>query len=172
MPLQLVKDAERRLWVIRQIPTEPQPKTQPSQSSTTLPVPREGDGVLYQEVTGECMWASPYSVYVHRCEGSCSSADCPDHLMLFRQYVSRKAAGKARAILEGVGLDSSTIDACFSTHPLNDEEIVQAGLVRWINGQGSPHKQPPTWEVLISAMEYAGIAQQHIKELKGNLHFL
>ena len=86
--------------------------------------------------------------------------------------MSRKAAGKTRVILEGVGLDSSTIYACFGAHPLNDEEIVQAGLVRWRNGQGSPHKQPPTWEVLISAMEYAGIAQQHIKELKGNLHFL
>ena len=172
MPLQLVKDAERRLWVIKQIPTEPQPKPLPPQSSTTPPVPREGDSALCQEVTGECMWSSSPSVYIHKCEGSCSSADCPDHLMLFRQYVSRKAAGKARAILEGVGLDSSTIDACFSAHPLNDEEIVQVGLVRWRNGQGSPHKQPPTWEVLISAMEYAGMAQQHIKELKGNLHFL
>ena len=103
---------------------------------------------------------------------SYSSADCPDHLMIFRRYVSRNAAGKARAILEGVGLDSSAIDACFSAHPLNDEEILQAGLVRWRNGQGSPHKQPPTWEVLISAMKYAGIAQQHIKELKENLSFL
>ena len=100
------------------------------------------------------------------------SADCPDHLMLFRRYVSRNAAGKARAVLEGVGLDTSTIEACFSAHPLNDEEIVQAGLVRWRDGQGSPHKQPPTWEVLISAMKYAGIALQHINELKGNLHFL
>ena len=93
--------------------------------------------------------------------------DYPDHLMLFRIYVSRNAAGKARAVLEGVGLDTSTIDACFSAHPLNDEETVQAGLVRWRDGQGN--KQPPTWEVLISAMEYARIAQQHIKELKGKL---
>ena len=95
------------------------------------------------------------------------SADCPDHLMLFRRYVSRNAAGKARAVLEGVGLDTSAIDACFSAHPLNDEEVVQAGLVRWRDGQGN--KQPPTWEVLISAMEYARIAQQHIKELKEKL---
>ena len=93
--------------------------------------------------------------------------DYPDHLMLFRIYVSRNAAGKARAVLEGVGLDTSTTNACFSAHPLNDEETVQAGLVRWRDGQGN--KQPPTWEVLISAMEYARIAQQHIKELKGKL---
>ena len=94
------------------------------------------------------------------------SVDCPDHLMLFRSYVSRNAAVEARAVLEGVGLDTSTIDACFSAHSLN-EEVVQAGLVRWRNGQGV--KQPPTWEILISAMEYARIAQQHIKELKEKL---
>ncbi len=97
-------------------------------------------------------------------------SDCPDHIMLFRRCVSMKAAGKARAVLEGVGLETSTIDACFSAHPLNDEEIVQAGLVRWRDGQGN--KQPPTWEVLISAMEYAGVAQQHVKELKGKLALL
>ena len=100
-------------------------------------------------------------------KGLALSADCPDHLMLFRTYVSRNIAGKARAVLEGVGLETSTIDACFSAHPLNDEEVVQAGLVRWRGGQGN--KQPPTWEVLISAMEYAGVAQQHVKELKGKL---
>ena len=83
-------------------------------------------------------------------KGLALSADCPDHIKLFRRYVSRKAAGKARAVLEGVGLETSTIDACFSAHPLNDEEIVQAGLVKWRDGQGN--KQPPTWEVLISAM--------------------
>ncbi len=95
------------------------------------------------------------------------STDCPDHLILLRRYVSRKAAGKARAVLEGVGLETSTIDACFSAHSLNDEEVVQAGLVKWRDGQGN--KQPPTWEVLISAMEYAGVAQKHVKELKERL---
>ena len=103
-------------------------------------------------------------------KGLALSADCPDHLMLFRRDVSRKAAGKARAVLEGVGLETSTIDACFSAHPLNDEEIVQVGLVKWRDGRGN--KQPPTWEVLISAMEYAGMAQQHVKELKRSLRFL
>ena len=70
--------------------------------------------------------------------------------------------------LEGVGFLTETIDACFSSHPRNEEGAVQAGLTRWSGGQG---RQPPTWEVLISAMEYAKIAQQHIpsKELHPSL---
>ena len=95
------------------------------------------------------------------------SADRPDHLILFRKYVSRKAATKGRAVLEGVGLVTETIDACFSSHPLDEEGAVQTGLTRWSGGQG---RQPPTWEVLISAMEYAKIAQQHIEDLKKELH--
>ena len=83
--------------------------------------------------------------------------------MLFRKHVSRKAAGKARAVLEGVGLDTATIDACFSAHPQNDEEAVQAGLTKWVGGKGY---QPPTWSVLIEAMEYAEIAQQNVAALK------
>ena len=57
--------------------------------------------------------------------------------------MSRKAANKGRAILEGVGLDTEAIEACFSSHPLNEEEAVQAGLTKWSAGQS--HK-PPTWE--------------------------
>ena len=91
-----------------------------------------------------------------------------DHIMLFREHVSRKAAGKARAVLEGVGLDEATIDACFTDNS-SVEEVMQAGLVKWRDGQGASHKQPPTWEWLISAMEYARIAQQHIEELKEKL---
>ena len=91
------------------------------------------------------------------------SADHPDHLILFRKYVSRKAAGKGRAVLEGVGLDSETIEACFKSHPETEEEAVQAGLVKWCGGQG---KKPPTWQMLFAAMEYAQIAQQHVHELK------
>ena len=94
--------------------------------------------------------------------------DRPDHIMLFREHVSRKAAGKARSVLEGVGFDEATIEACFSDHR-NVEEVVQAGLVKWSEGQGDPLKQPPTWEVLISAMGYARIAQPHIKELREKL---
>ena len=89
------------------------------------------------------------------------SADHPDHLILFRTYVSRKAVGKGRAVLEGVGLDSETIGACFSS--VNEEEAVQAGLVKWCDGRGN---KLPTWRVLFAAMEYALIAQQHVDELK------
>ena len=92
------------------------------------------------------------------------SADRSDHLILFRKYVSRQAAMKGRAILEGVGLDSCTIKACFST--ATEEDAVQDGLIRWKDGQGT---QPPTWQVLLDAMEYAHIAQQHIEDLKKKL---
>ena len=68
------------------------------------------------------------------------SADHPDHLILFRTYVSRQAATKGRAVLEGVGLDSDTIKACFSN--ASEEEAVQDGLIKWKDGQG---RQPPTW---------------------------
>ena len=91
------------------------------------------------------------------------STDHPDHLILFRKYVSRKAACKGRAVLEGVGLDSETIAACFNSHPLNEEEAVQAGLIEWCGGQS---KKPPTWQVLFAAMEYAQIAKQHVNDLK------
>ena len=92
------------------------------------------------------------------------SADRPDHLILFRKYVSRQAAKKGRAVLEGVGLDSGTIEACFSK--ANEEDAVQDGLIKWKDGQGS---QPPTWCVLLDAMEYAQVAQQHIEDLKKRL---
>ena len=94
------------------------------------------------------------------------SAGHTDHLKLFRIHVSRKAARKAKAVLEGLGLDQNTIDACETAHPLNDEEIVQDGLTRWCGGKGT---QPPTWNVLIDAMDYAEIAQQDIEELKQKL---
>ena len=93
------------------------------------------------------------------------SADRPDYLTLFRKYVSRNSAGKGRAVLEGVELYAGTIEACFRSNPLDDEEAVQAGLIRWKDGQGLP----PTWSVLFEAMDYAGIAQQHIQSLKEEL---
>ena len=120
--------------------------------------------MLSQNVSGELV----NSVTCEECAVKCCvfSADHPDHLILFRTYVSRKAATKGRAVLEGVGLLTETIDACFSSHPLDEEGAVQAGLTRWSSGEG---RQPPTWEVLISAMEYANIAQQHIEGLKKKL---
>ena len=86
--------------------------------------------------------------------------------ILFRTYVSRNAAGKARAVLEGVGLDTPTIAACFGAHLFNDEETVQDGLIKWLEGKG---RQPPTWKVLFDAMDYAGIAQQHVAGLRKEL---
>ena len=97
------------------------------------------------------------------------STDRPDHLKLFRTCVSRNAASKGRAVLEGVGLFAETIEACFNSHPLNEEEAVQAGLTKWSGGQGL---QPPTWEVLIEAMEYAQIAEKHETALKEKLGLL
>ena len=99
-------------------------------------------------------------------EGLALSADRPDHLKLFRRHVSRHAYGKGRAVLEGVGLISRTIEECFHSNPLDEERAVQEGLIRWCGGQGT---QPPTWNVLIMAMEYARIAQQHIQNLKESL---
>ena len=94
------------------------------------------------------------------------STDRSDQLILFRTCVSRNAASRGRAVLEGVGLSAQTIEACINSHPLNEEEAVQAGLTQWSGGQG---RQPPTLELLIEAMEYAKIAQQHIKDLKEKL---
>ena len=58
-----MKEAERRIWVIRERPPEPQPKPLAPQPSPSPSVPREGDGALCEEVmTGECMWSPPPSV--------------------------------------------------------------------------------------------------------------
>ena len=85
--------------------------------------------------------------------------------MLLRAFVSRNAAGKGRAILEGVGLSSEVRDMCYTDHPLNEEEAVQSGLIKWRDGNGGT----PTWTVLLSAMEYAEIGVQHIRKLKEEL---
>ena len=94
------------------------------------------------------------------------STDRPDHLILFRTFVSRKAAGNERPVLEGVGLDAGEITELINRHPHNQQEAVQEGLVKWRDGRGL---QPPTWGVLLEAMVYAEIAQQHVKGLKEKL---
>ena len=98
------------------------------------------------------------------------SADHPDYRILFRMYVSRRAAGKGRgretrgrAVLEGMRLGASTIEACFRRNPRDVEEAVQEGLDEWCGGKGF---QPPTWGALIKAMEYAEFALQGIEGLK------
>ena len=119
--------------------------------------------MLSQKVSGELV----SSVTCEECAVKCCafSADHPD-LKLFRQYVSRKAATKGRAVLEGVGLLTETIGVCFTSHPLDEEGAVQAGLTRWSGGQG---RQPPTWQVLLEAMTFAQIAQEHVQGLKKTL---
>ena len=126
-----------------------------------------GQAQLMQTVTGECSNSSP--VRNVKVKGLTLSADHPNHVMLFRIYVSRKASDKARAVLEGLGLDSSVIAACFQANPQNDEETVQEGLTRWKDGQGI---KPPTWGVLIKAMEYAQVEQQSVQSLEKELVLL
>ena len=85
--------------------------------------------------------------------------------MLFRSFVSRQAAGKGRAVLEGVGLLSEVIDMCYVDHPHSEEEAVQAGLIKWRNGGGDQ----PTWRVLMDAIVYAQIGSQHLRTLEEEL---
>ena len=74
--------------------------------------------------------------------------------------MSRKAPGKARALLEGLGLDAPQIEGCFSKYPLDEVEAVQDGLQGWVG------EKDPTWRELLEAMEYAKIGVQHCNELK------
>ena len=85
--------------------------------------------------------------------------------MVLRMFVSRNAAGKGRAILEGVGLPGEIRDMCYTNNPSNEEEAIQAGLMKWKDGRGSS----ATWMVLLEAMKYAGISVQHITRLKEEL---
>ena len=86
--------------------------------------------------------------------------------MLLRKHVSRNASRKGSAVLEGLWLDTPVIDKCHGDNPLNEEAAVQAGIIEWIGGKGC---QPPTWEVLLEAMDFAQIAQQHIHSLRKDL---
>ena len=81
--------------------------------------------------------------------------------MMLRKFVSRVAAGKGRAILEGLGLPARVREMCFVNNPSNVEDAIQCGLLQWKNGQG----YSPTWEVLQRAMAYAEVAVQDIKKL-------
>ena len=93
------------------------------------------------------------------------SAERPNYLILLRTFVSRRAVGKGRAVLVGVGLDSETIEECFANHSLNEEEAVQTGLIKWSSGHGSGS----TWRALLAAMEYATFAHAHVQHLKNAL---
>lgn len=131
----------------------------------TVTADRRNEATLIQRVYGKfgCHYTLVRNVSMKIC---IVSADHPDYLMLFREHVSRRAAGKGRAVLEGVGLDAEVIEACFQGHPLNEEETVQAGLNKWSAGQG---RQPPTWKVLLGTMDYANIARWRIDRLNMDL---
>ena len=125
-------------------------------------LPQSNDSILSQKVYGELvLLMSLVKNRVKKCLPL--SADHPDYLVFFRIYVSRRAASKGRAVLEGVGLDAPTIDTCFEDHSKTVEEAIQTGLIKWSDGQSC---KPPTWEVLLWAMAYAEIAQQDIAGLK------
>ena len=55
---------------------------------------------------------------------------------------------------------------CYRTYHYSIEEAVQAGLQEWSEGHCS---RPPTWKVLLDAMDHGGIACQHIASLKAEL---
>ena len=56
---------------------------------------------------------------------------------------------------------------CYENHPSNIEEAVQAGLQEWVSS--APTTDPPTWKVLLNAMDYARIDCQHTASLKAEL---
>jgi len=58
----------------------------------------------------------------------CFSADHLGYLMLFRVYGSQRAADRCRVVLEGVGLDITTIQTGFEDHPYKIEETMQNRL--------------------------------------------
>ena len=131
-------------------------------STDSTDSPQSDDAILSENVSGELVIL--VSLWMNVSVKSFSfSTDHPRHLMLFRKHISRRAAGNGRAVLEGVGLDAPTIAACFTAHHSNEEEAVQEGLTKWCGGAGF---QPPTWGVLVEAIEYANIAQQDIEALK------
>ena len=123
------------------------------------------EAILSQNVYGELVILVSLVRNV-RVKSLCFSTDRSDYRELFRIHVSRPGAGKARAVLEGVGLDNSAIEECFRNNPRDVVEAVQTGLIEW---SGSHRHNPPTWKVLLEAMEYAEIAQQHIQDLMARL---
>ena len=85
--------------------------------------------------------------------------------MLFRTHITKVAATRGCAILEGVGLPAEVMEMCYTKHHLNVEETVQSGFIKWRDDGGSS----PTWTVLLNAMEYADIGVQHVSKLKEEL---
>ena len=94
------------------------------------------------------------------------SLEHPEHLSLMRKNVSRAAGTQWKAVLEELGLEEATITSCFQNNPMNFEEAVQSGLVKWSGGHA---KKSPTWSVLLKAMDEAGIHEKYTENLKRSL---
>ena len=90
-----------------------------------------------------------------------------DYVILLRKYVSRRSAGKGRAVLEYVGFDGSEIEMFYVKKQKDEEEAVHSGLLEWASGKAKG--RPTTWEILIGAMVHAEISVQYIDELKKEL---
>ena len=95
-----------------------------------------------------------------------SIAVCERHAVLFRKHINRQAAGKGKAILEWVGLTRQEIKFCYQNNPFNEEEAIQDSLDKW----RETHGDHCTWQVLLDAIKFAGIEQQHCSELVKELH--
>ena len=91
-----------------------------------------------------------------------------NYAILLRKYVSRKSAGKGKAVLEYVGFDGSEIEMFYVKKQKDEEEAVHSGLLEWASGKAKGCC-PTTWEVLIGAMEHAEISVQYINKLKEEL---
>ena len=94
-----------------------------------------------------------------------SAAAGTNYQCLFRQFVSRNAPKKGRAILEKLGLSREAIEACYGRHLESEEEAVQTGLQKWLDLGGDRC----TWKILICAMQFAGIGVHHCKMLRQEL---
>ena len=110
-------------------------------------------------------WVWSAATSVQKCPTFCLLAACVRYSELFRKHISRQCAGKGKAILERVGLTRAQIQLCYQINPLNEEEAIQDGLHQW-----SETHSDCTWQVLLDAMAFAGIAQQHCRELVQELH--
>ena len=118
--------------------------------------------ILSQNVYGEFVVVSLRSVEAKHS----LSLENPEYLSLMRKNVSRAAGTLDKAVLGELGLEQATITRCFQDNPLNSEEAVQSGLVKWSGGHAT---KPPTWSVLLKALEVAGIAKKYTENLKRSL---
>ena len=109
-------------------------------------------------------WVWSAAASVERCP-TFSIAGYKKYAVLFREHVSRQGAGKGKAVLEHVGLTREQINMCYQSNPRNEEEAIQDGLHKWQETQGDHC----TWQDLLKAMKYAGIAEQHCRNLEEEL---